>query len=338
MENNTFIPKGNVRGFIMPDFVFDAPNISMGAKMLYALLCSYAGEKDYCWPSKETLSKRLQCSLNTVKSYLAQLVQNGLLCITPCPHKKHISAFYLLCPALAKRENKTKVTCQILTPRLSKIDTEVNLNEFNINLKPPTPFLKPSAASRSTPAPQIKAGGCVSDFDLTTFEEFWKVYPRKEAKELAKKMWLNLLHQKKLPKLDVLKVNLQRFLFSPAWQKEDGRYIPQLVNWLRGERWLDEEREEKCKEHLQSYIVGIFQAKAPITTLPKQASPKTLEEHLFEKFAKNFNGFEKEKAFFVWKKLFQNGNAPTAFDSNICNTASIMRYLTAYEGKVGLEV
>ena len=34
--------------------------------------------------------------------------------------------------------------------------------------------------------------------------------------------------------------SLRRFCRSDGWNREHGRYVPQLVNWLRGQRWLDE--------------------------------------------------------------------------------------------------
>ena len=39
----TFAPKGKIFGPILPQFVLDMP-LSLGAKVMYALLCNYASD------------------------------------------------------------------------------------------------------------------------------------------------------------------------------------------------------------------------------------------------------------------------------------------------------
>ena len=72
------------------------------------------------------------------------------------------------------------------------------------------------------------------------FEKLCQAYPRKEAKELARAVWHRLWRHGQLPGLDVLIAALDKFKASAMWLKEHGRFVPQLVNWLRGQRWLDE--------------------------------------------------------------------------------------------------
>ena len=68
----TFAPRGRIHGPILPQFVLET-SISFGAKVMYALLCSYASDNDHCWPSQATLAARLSCSVSSVKKYLAEL-------------------------------------------------------------------------------------------------------------------------------------------------------------------------------------------------------------------------------------------------------------------------
>ena len=88
----TFAPKGKIFGPILPQFILEK-RITLGAKVMYALLCNYASEKDHCWPSHATLASRLSCSISSVKNYLAELVRENLIAI----RKEHYrsSVYYL---------------------------------------------------------------------------------------------------------------------------------------------------------------------------------------------------------------------------------------------------
>ena len=93
----TFAPKGKIFGPILPQFILEK-RTTLGAKVMYALLCNYASEKDHCWPSHATLASRLSCSISSVKNYLAELVRENLIAI----RKEHYrsSVYYLRgCPA-----------------------------------------------------------------------------------------------------------------------------------------------------------------------------------------------------------------------------------------------
>ena len=91
----TFSPKGKIFGPILPQFILEK-RITLGAKVMYALLCNYASEKDHCWPSHATLASRLSCSISSVKNYLAELVRENLIAI----RKEHYrsSVYYLIRP------------------------------------------------------------------------------------------------------------------------------------------------------------------------------------------------------------------------------------------------
>ena len=53
--------------------------ISIQAKALYALLCSYTGDHEFCWPSQETLSEDLSTSKRTISRLLNELEKNNLI-------------------------------------------------------------------------------------------------------------------------------------------------------------------------------------------------------------------------------------------------------------------
>ena len=119
----------------------------------------------------------------------------------------------------------------------------------------PTPTTTSTSATTSTPtttstpattsnilntSPLTPQGGTepLKESYPESFEDFWEMYPRKEAKKDALKAFQKLkpdsaLIEKMLAALDQQKK-------SEAWKKDGGQYIPLPASWIRGERWEDE--------------------------------------------------------------------------------------------------
>lgn len=70
------------------------------------------------------------------------------------------------------------------------------------------------------------------------FDDFWRVYPKKEAKKDAQKAWTQLHPSLTLQQQILNALSWQRM--KPQWLKDDGAYVPNAATWLRGERWTDE--------------------------------------------------------------------------------------------------
>ncbi|MCE2713160.1 MAG: hypothetical protein LW688_11575 [Cryomorphaceae bacterium] len=73
---------------------------------------------------------------------------------------------------------------------------------------------------------------------MDDFEIFWKAYPRRVAKAVARKAWMQTA--KIRPPLDELLAAINSQCQSEQWQKDNGQFIPHPATWLRGERWSDE--------------------------------------------------------------------------------------------------
>jgi len=87
---------------------------------------------------------------------------------------------------------------------------------------------------------RLKAGGNKSEENKITscpFDLFWKAYPRKEKKSLAKKSFLSKIKTDEIP--EVME-KLEAFKRSEAWTKDDGRYIPHAMTWINQRRWEDD--------------------------------------------------------------------------------------------------
>lgn len=56
------------------------PNVSIQAKAIYALLASYTGAKEFCWPSQETIANDMGFKRpHTVSKYIKELEKAGLI-------------------------------------------------------------------------------------------------------------------------------------------------------------------------------------------------------------------------------------------------------------------
>lgn len=91
-------------------------------------------------------------------------------------------------------------------------------------------------ASRKAKEPDVDALPPYEQFDL-----LYAAYPeaRREAKHLASKTFFRLFRNKGFTKFSDLLNAVKRNCAKESWQREDGRYAPQLHRWLSEKRWLD---------------------------------------------------------------------------------------------------
>lgn len=84
------------------------------------------------------------------------------------------------------------------------------------------------------------------EYNTQGFEDFWFIYPKKKAKESAKKAW------NKLKPSDALVSNIiadvQAKMASKDWKSNGGQYIPYPATYLNGKRWEDE-APRVCEKH-----------------------------------------------------------------------------------------
>lgn len=66
------------------------------------------------------------------------------------------------------------------------------------------------------------------------FDEFWKAYPKKEAKKDAESAWAKV----DAP-LAVLLAAITAKRQTEDWTKAKGQFVPLPATWLRGRRWED---------------------------------------------------------------------------------------------------
>ena len=330
----TFAPKGNIYGPILPQFVLQM-SITFGAKTMYAILCDYAADKDHCWPSQATLAKRLSCSISSVKNYLAELVRAKLISIKREQYRS--SVYYLLRPEELTKKQEThfadkqsEAGChETKSGYLNNLSKQRKEKYSPLSPHMPGETVNPVRRMVRTPA----AGGVSSS--LPDFESVWAMYPKKEAKGFARMAWLKLVRSGQLPSLPELHAAIRRFASSENWQREQGRFVPQLGNWLRGQRWLDSVRPsgQTGQERTQD-LRKIMQAREEREQRQHEAwsANKARLRPEFEAFAAKFPPVANDAMpFGIWLHLHSQNRAPSAEDIPPENTLGIIEFLQDYK-------
>lgn len=79
------------------------------------------------------------------------------------------------------------------------------------------------------------------------FDDFWKAYPRKVAKQEARKAWYRLSPGEALV-TEILSA-VDRSKRSDQWQRDNGSFIPYPATWINGRRWEDENGPQKVRSY-----------------------------------------------------------------------------------------
>ena len=304
---------------------------------MYALLCNYASDNDRCWPSQAKLAARLSCSVSSVKKYLAELV--GIKLVHVRREQYRSSVYYMLEPAALKSvSQEANPACRQADsacpqPKVGYINTLNKLREIQNPPLPPVRSALPDFAA--SPLPSVSGGGGVS---VSNFEKVWELYPKKEAKGLARSAWLRLQREGLLPPLSRIESSIRHFMTSETWQREQGRFVPQMSNWLKGQRWLDDDVMAAANEaEARQRSVAALQAMQQKEEANNAARAREREalRPRFDAFAKSFQIHDKPwirpMAFGLWMHLHNTHRAPTPSDVPADNQLGIGEFLQAFK-------
>jgi hypothetical protein len=83
-----------------------------------------------------------------------------------------------------------------------------------------------------------------------TFDDWWRMYPKKVAKKAAERAWRNLTAKKRAA------------AFEDCVNREwpDTRFVPNPATYLNGERWTDEQSGEWVDPLLDARSMAILRA------------------------------------------------------------------------------
>ena len=197
---------------IIPEWVIDE-DISNGAVRLYCVLATYTNKKRVAWPSRGTLAKRLNLSVQSVDRFMKEL----------------------------QKINAVSVEHRIDT---TKTGTKVNRsNLYTLRV------IKPRVASpMRPPSPNDEARGSLTleaqnytHLELEPknyktsecFEVFWIEYDKKVGKKKARDQWNRNVKDEATAELVIRAAKSQRVSTEAKYRKDPER-------WLRDHRWLDE--------------------------------------------------------------------------------------------------
>lgn len=63
----------------VPNAILKSTEITSGAKLVYALLLSYAWHNDYCFPGQDTLATDIGISRQSVNTHVKELERKGFI-------------------------------------------------------------------------------------------------------------------------------------------------------------------------------------------------------------------------------------------------------------------
>lgn len=177
--------------------------------------------------------------------------------------------------------------------------------------------------------PQTEGGVCAD----SEFDRIWEAFPKKIARGAALAAWKNLQKAKQLPSVTDILAAIERMSNSSAWQKEEGRFVPQLAKWLTNQGWFDE--------------VGNTQTHRPSSPRESNAQPQLSAQDLairqerenwlnsirpeFEVLASKFSRISnKREAFAIWSSMRGKGEAPSASDVPSGCKSDLTAFLMAF--------
>lgn len=209
---NRINPYKSFTGAWIPNWLLERQEISLGAKVVYARLCQFAGEKGYAHPKLSELTNAIGTPLSSLQRYLTELRVNNLIEIVLKREEMAASEYYFL-------EHEWM---RPLTPKWGE------------------PHLKLTGASPQNEVGDIKDKIHKRESNIYSeeFETFWKAYPNKTSKMAAWMQWCKVK-----PPLDKI---LQALEWQVETKKWKGGYVLDPERYIKRHCWEDEPEEIVC--------------------------------------------------------------------------------------------
>ena len=373
------------------EFICRDKAVSDGPTLLYLTLFRKAYKGGVCRSSQTTLARLCKCSVRSIQHHLRALAALKYISIEQQEDGRNVYRLLLSQRVLFFIAQEISATddddgydngeefssCHAKNLRMGgensspvyKSDKSSNTPlsphtpaKANREALPSTRTRTPSRSTMPVPTPQAggwgdscsreRRGKSVFQQADALFERFFAAYPRKEAKESARAAWHQLWRRGALPALEELTASLERFRTSAQWLKEHGRFVPFLVNWLRGQRWAD---VTDAPGSSSPGVQSVPSSGAPTPFTPTAENPRhaqalrhclqRLEERhrtdpaldaarpAFEAFLSHFADGQRKRgpAWGLWASLFQRGKAPSAEDVKERGMMDAFAFLQAWQ-------
>lgn len=233
----------DLRGYgTVEKWVLTNPDISIGAKGLYALICSYAGGKDNAYPSIGLMCSQLNVSKNTLHKYLKELKDNNCIDIEQVREGGKFSHnIYKLLPCSTVYQNT--VSHETISQKVvsQELDTKNN-NSKNNSIK--------KNNIKSSTAKDDKVSKKDVDTVIERYKLIEKVVKHEEYEEVRRKAITDKIKKYGLDTvMEVLdKVEQSSFLNGKKIPKTDISFIFKQKNQKTGVSNFIEILEDKYKD------------------------------------------------------------------------------------------
>ena len=197
----------------MANYHFREKEMSLKAKGLLSLMLSLPEEWDYSVRGLAALSKD---GKDSVMNTLTELEKFGYLKRTKVFNNGRFAGYDYDIFEKPRKPNTENPNPEIPCPGKPDTENPPQLNTNQLNTKESN----------------------TKELSIYPFEAFWTAYPKKVAKEAARKAWAKLKPDETLGKAIIQAVENAKK--TTDWKKEKGQYIPHPATYLNGKRWEDE--------------------------------------------------------------------------------------------------
>jgi DNA-binding transcriptional ArsR family regulator len=214
---------------IIPANVRYDERLSANSKLLYGEITALTNEKGYCWASDTYFSKLYKVSKTSIQNWLRDLERNGYITreVVYEEGTKKITQRYIKLTVIPIQENLHTYTRKVVYPIQENLHTPIQdklrVNNTSIN------------NTFNNIPPIVPQNEILTETEIM-FNQFWKSYPNKKAKQVAYKSFTKLKPDETLFKEIMDKLEL--FKQTKQWGNE--KYIPYPATWLNQKRWEDE--------------------------------------------------------------------------------------------------
>lgn len=206
----------------IPHWILFSPEVSANGVRLYLILRSFAMGKGYAFPSRRRLAEAMGVSIPTLDTAKKSLILVGAIEVEAriSSNGDQTSNLYLVRWNEPKSLQGGKKSCT--TPYQESLQgwkRNLHTEAYKLNTDKIEPHRK-----------DIVRKPVILD---PSFEEFWKAYPRKDAKGTARRAWLKAV---RVASPDRIIAGALRY--NEDVNREDA-FTAHAATWLNGERWLD---------------------------------------------------------------------------------------------------
>lgn len=236
--------------------VWENADVSDTDLLLLLAMADFANDDCTCWPSIETLAKRIRKTTRSVTRSVNSLEKKGLIEVLVRGAGRQSSRYKIIVSALkdkqeSRGDNLSPVTpmspqhrhpCHPspdigVTPALTRMSTDPSIE----------PSMEPPKNHQNTPLPPKGDGSDDEHYGpdvpieviwKAAFEKFWNIYPKKRGKDPANKAWDKLKGDEELY-YDICEAVIA-WSKTEDWLKNDGQFVPNASTFLNQKRWQDE--------------------------------------------------------------------------------------------------